>query len=311
MKKFLYKMIILTLPFFVINLCYVSTNYWKSENNVRKFNSVPEGIQLANLGPSHTEFGLLYNDFSQYKAFNFALSAQPYFWDYSILQQYHQNFVSNAVILLPICYFMVNARTDDYNQIRPRYYRFLERKYFDKWNAKEFIQYAKFPILSAGNKLFKIFNDIPVEEIDVFNTRTDHLEYDELLEYCQQKYDDATAPEFDKGEEGYQQNLAEVCQLVNLCLDKGLQPVLITVPITTVLNDIYAEQSPNFFPTFYRFISDVQTQFPNVPYFDYSHDTEFSPKFELFADGDHLNVYGAREFTAHVVADLQEAGLLQ
>ena len=130
----------------------------------------------------------------------------------------------------------------------------------------------------------------------------------ELQEYCQKKHDGWRKNE--KGDEGYQLNLAEVCQLIKFCLDNGLQPVLVTTPITTVLNDIYAEDE-DFFTTFYNFIAEVQAQFPGVPYFDYSHDTDFSPKFELFTDGDHLNVYGARAFTARVVADLQNAGLLK
>ena len=308
MKKFLYKMIILTLPFFVINLCYVSTNHWKAENNVWKFNFVPDDIQLANFGSSHGEVNFIYESFPQYKTFNFGISSQRYFWDYGILQQYSDNFVPGAVVLLPISYFGITARPKNYNDVRPRYYRFLEKEYFDMWSLQEWIQYFKLPVLSAGTNLMKCIKDIPPENIDVFNSRTTYMTEDELQEYCQKKHDSWSKN--DKGEEGYKQNLAELYQLVKLCLDNGLQPVLVTTPITTVLNDIY-EKDEDFFKTFYHFISDVQTQFPNVPYFDYSHDTEFSPKFELFADGDHLNVYGAREFTAHVVADLQEAGLLQ
>ena len=314
MKKLALKFLLLILPIiifiFLINARYVSTNHWKAENNVWKFNFVPDDIQLANLGSSHGEVNFIYESFPQYKTFNFGISSQRYFWDYGILQQYIDSFAPNAVVLLPISYFGITTRLTNYDDLRPRYYRFLKKKYFDEWSILGFIRYANIPVLSAGKNIMKCFDDIPPENIDVFNSRTTYMTEDELQEYCVKKYESWTNPENEKGEEGYRQNLEDVCQLVKFCLDNGLQPVLVTTPITTVLNDIY-EKDEDFFKTFYHFISDVQTQFPNVPYFDYSHDTEFSPKFELFADGDHLNVYGAREFTAHVVADLQEAGLLQ
>lgn len=312
MKKLALKLLLLILPvvvfMFMINARYISTNHWKAENNVWKFNFVPDDIQLANLGSSHGAYGFFYDDFSQYRTFNFGLNSQRYFWDYALLQQYIDSFAPNAVVLLPISYFAITGRVENYDELRPRYYRFLKKKYFDTWDLLDSIRYASIPVLSAGKNIKKCFDDIPPEDIDGFNSRTTYMTKAELQEYCQKKHDSWRKDE--KGDEGYQLNLAEVCQLVKFCLDNGLQPVLVTTPITTVLNDIYAEDE-DFFKTFYDFIAEVQSQFPGVPYFDYSHDPDFSPKFELFADGDHLNVYGARAFTARVVADLQNAGLLQ
>ena len=315
MKKFFLKaglFLALCMPsLLILNTMYINTNHWKAENYVWKFNSVPNGIQLANFGSSHGTYDFFYEGFSQYKTFNFALASQRYFWDYGILQQYMSHFDSEAVVLLPISYFGITSRPESYDSLRPRYYRFLEKQYFDRWNVIDAIRYAHLPILSAGKNSMKCFDDVPPESIDFFSSRTAFLEAEELREYCQKKHESWTNPEHEKGEEGYKQNLEEVCLLVDFCLKNGLKPVLITTPITTVLNDIYAQQSPNFFSTFYRFIGDVLARFPDVPYFDYSHDQEFSQNVELFADGDHLNVYGARKFTARVVADLQAAGLLQ
>ena len=83
MKKLVLKFLLLILPIiifiFLINARYVSTNHWKAENNVWKFNFVPDDIQLANFGSSHGEYGFFYDDFSQYKTFNFAVNSQRYF----------------------------------------------------------------------------------------------------------------------------------------------------------------------------------------------------------------------------------------
>ena len=294
----------------LLNMKYVSTNHWKAENNVWKFNFVPDDIEFANFGSSHGELSFIYNDYPEYTTFNFGLKAQTFFWDYGILQQYIDKFAPKAVVILPVSYFWITRRSLDYSGLRLRYYRFLEKDYFDEWNPLELLQYSKFPVLTSGKDIFNCVWDVPSSEIDIFNERTTFLTEDEMLEYCQKRFRDVTLPEDEKGEEGYKQNFAEICQLVKLCLDNDLQPVLVTTPIVTQLNDMY-EDYGNFFETFYNFIAEVQAQFPGVPYFDYSHDTDFSPKFELFTDGDHLNVYGARAFTARVVADLQNAGLLK
>jgi lysophospholipase L1-like esterase len=113
------------------------------------------------------------------------------------------------------------------------------------------------------------------------------------------------------GEEGFSYNKAWVSKIIELCLAHDIQPVLITTPITSVLNTVYAERSPKFFETFYRFTRELQEAYPSVPYFDYSHDPRFENNFSLFFDGDHLNTAGAGKFTAIVVSDLQSRGLLQ
>lgn len=313
MKRLLVKtLLFLALTFAVVlvaNLRYVETNHWKKENNVWKFNFVPDDIQLANFGSSHGEVGFKYDGFPQYTTFNFGLGSQRYFWDYGILRQYADRFAPGAVVLLPVSYFGVTGRTN-YDDLRPRYYRFLRREYFDRWETMEAVRYAQLPVLSAGANLLKCIKDVPPEHIDVFTTRTTHLEGEKLRKYCLNKHQQWTSPNSEGGEEGYLQNHAELCQLVAFCLERGLRPALITTPICTELNDIYAKDE-GFFPTFHRFIADVQAQFPGLPYFDYSHDPEFSPKAELFADGDHLNAPGAELFTARVVADLRKAGLLE
>ena len=210
MKKLALKLLLLILPvvvfMFMINARYISTNHWKAENNVWKFNFVPDDIQLANLGSSHGEYGFFYDDFSQYRTFNFAVSSQRYFWDYALLQQYIDSFAPNAVVLLPISYFAITGRAENYDKLRPRYYRFLKKKYFDTWDLLDSIRYASIPFLSAGKNIKKCFDDIPPEDIDVFNSRTTYMTEAELQEYCQKKHDSWRKNE--KGDEGYQLNLA-------------------------------------------------------------------------------------------------------
>jgi lysophospholipase L1-like esterase len=82
------------------------------------------------------------------------------------------------------------------------------------------------------------------------------------------------------------------------------------MPMTSILNNVYAERLPGFFDTYYRFTREICEKYPGLEFFDYSHDSRFVNDFSLFFDGDHLNAYGAEKFTRIVVADLEASGLL-
>ena len=320
MKKLIMKILLLMIPFtgfiITINHFYVHSNYWKSKDNIYKFYSIPDGITLANVGSSHGEVNWLYEDFPEYTAFNFGVSAQYHNYSYAILKQFITKFHDGAVVLIPISYFEITQVPSEEEQAkkRSRYYRFMAREYMeevDEWMYWDYFRYAVFPILSArDNEISKIVFDIPAEKIDIFWNRTTHRTGKDLERYCLDKHKRWTDPKMEKGDTGFAYNFQAVCTLIDFCRKNGLVPVLITTPITDVLNR-YFEQTDGFFDVFYRFTSKLQEKYPDIRYFDYSHDNDFSPYHELFFDGDHLNVYGAKAFTARVIADLKNALILK
>ena len=321
MKKLLVKLLLLFVPFIVVlpvlNYFYVRSNYWKAKDNVYKFNFVPDGIELANVGSSHGALHFIYDDFPEYVTFNFGLDAQRHHYSYALLRQFSEHFRKGAIVLIPISYFEITQcpSTNEIEKRRLVYYRFLKRKYMkevDAWNFADYLRFAKFPILSAGFSMFRLYKmplDIPAERINVFWNRTTYLDENKLKAICSKKYSVWTAVETEHGEKGFQYNFAAVCTLIDFCTAHSFVPVLYTAPITDVLNE-YFEQHNGFFDTFYRFTTELQKKYPDIKYFDYSHDEEFSPKHTLFTDGDHLNVYGAKAFTARVITDLKNARVL-
>jgi hypothetical protein len=163
------------------------------------------------------------------------------------------------------------------------------------------------PVLTAGPNLIHIIKDNPSS----WEFKT--MAGDELIKYCEEKHKSWTTDtkiEFEAGEEGFAYNKQLAGQIIEFCYAHDIQPVLISTPVTSVLNKIYAERSPDFFDTFYRFTRELQEYYPNLPYFDYSHDPRFEDDFPLFRDGDHLNIFGAEKFTAIVVSDLRASGIL-
>jgi hypothetical protein len=297
----------------LLNYFYTRTNYYVQNiaSDVQKFYNVPEHIQLANIGSSHGTESFDYSNVP-YTSFNFALTSQLFFYDYAILKQYITRFKKNAVLLIPISYFQITRKKIDFQDQRDRYYHFLAGKYMDSYSIKKKLLIS-FPVLTTNPNILIEFivNDIsPVPPISpAFKTMTEP----ELIEYCTAKHKAWNTDgkyDFEAGEEGFFHNKKLVSQIVEFCYANDIQPVLITTPITSILNNIYAEKSPGFFDTFHRFTQELQETYPGLIYLDYSHDPRFENDFSLFGDGDHLNIIGRKKFTAIVISDLQTSGLL-
>ena len=312
MKRFIIKLSVLV--FFVcllvalINQLYMQTNYWKSENYVNQFDDVPYYLELGNVGSSHGLYSFMCDAVPEIKSANLALSSQPYFYDLKMLEKYIDHFEKNAVVIILISYFEITRRPD-YSPYRCRYYRLLEKEDLDSWSLKDYIWFKKIPLFSANQNIWKIIHDISTEQMSPYYKRTSYLEEDELKDYCIEKHKSWTSADREKGQEGYNQNLKEVSAIIDLCLSHNLKPVLMTTPVTDVLNEIY-ENDGNFFPVFKQFTDELLKKYDGLEYFDYSKDEYFSKNHKLFMDGDHLNNFGAEEFTKKVVFDLQSAGYL-
>ena len=291
-----------------MNLLYTNTNYWKNTTaiSILKFLNVPENIQLANVGSSHGHASFDYSDVP-YKSFNFALDDQYYLYDYAIVKQYVNKFDKNAVLLIPVSYFEITRIRTDFKDQRARYYRFLDKKNMDDYSIQEKMLYAVVPVLTAGGTIMFIVKDLPASNKSMLMTEP------ELVEYSINKHESWTTDSeyvFEAGEEGFSYNKFLVSQMVEFCYAHEIQPVLVTTPITSVLNNIFWEKTPDFFDDFYRFTRELQEAYPSLPYFDYSHDPRFENDFSLFRDADHFNINGAKKFTAVVISDLQTGGLL-
>ena len=310
MQKIFLKIIILFLLVFssltVFNLLYTRTNYWKNTvtNAISKFKNVPEGIQLANVGSSHGVHSFDYNDVPC-QSFNFALGAQLYLYDYAILRQYADRFSKNAILLIPISYFQINLLKNDFSDQRARYYHFLDKEYMDFYSISEKMSLTFYPVLSAGITLKFIIKD---EQSTLKFLTEPELMSDGIAKH--RNFTIGGNVGFDAGEDGFFHNKLLISQIIEFCYDHDIRPVLVTTPITSVLNDIFKEKTPAFFDNFYRFTRELQEAYPSLLYFDYSHDPRFENDFSLFRDSDHLNIDGAKKFTAVVISDLQTRGLL-
>lgn len=100
-------------------------------------------------------------------------------------------------------------------------------------------------------------------------------------------------------EEDKKQNLID---LITLCKERNITPVLITTPYTVYYNQYV---SADFLYEFYSVINEIALEY-GVSYYDYSHDERFQTNLKYFGDADHLNGEGAVYFTSLLTEEVAE-----
>ena len=90
--------------------------------------------------------------------------------------------------------------------------------------------------------------------------------------------------------------------LITLCKENNITPVLITTPFTVYYNQYV---SADFLYEFYTVINDIALEY-GISYYDYSHDERFQTNLKYFGDADHLNPDGAVYFTGLLTEEVAE-----
>jgi len=87
-----------------------------------------------------------------------------------------------------------------------------------------------------------------------------------------------------------------VVKLIRLCKDINARPILIIPPYLREYIEEIENKESGFFEEFDEILEDIINQ-TDVECYDYSRDERFLDSYDLFMNADHLNIYGAREFT--------------
>ena len=308
MKSFLKTTVIyfliLALIAVTINGIYVALG----KNNiygVEKFDHVSDGIQVSNFGSSHGLCGFNYEDINDRSCFNFALSAQSLSYDSRLLKYYQDKLAKDGTTYVVVSYFSLFGKneidTDSFASKNLRYYRFLPSEYIKEYDAKTQIFTKYLPVLSRGSGLINDFLNRNTDDenwqrtADLIDVSDDALR--KYKEHVVADKLDAT------GERIYnQEEIEALYEIIRLCREKGVEPVLVTTPFLSEYTDTIAANDPEFFEEF-RALVDQIVQDTGVRYYDYSRDERFIYDYSLFRDTDHMNKEGARRFTGILIEE--------
>lgn len=259
-------------------------------------------VQIGNLGSSHGMYNFSYDNIMEkgYVCFNFANTSQSFNYDYAVLKEYIRYMDENSVLFIPISYFSFNnevVNSVEAEAMSVRYYHFLSPKNIPDYNFYVDLTTHKFPVLTAGEDILKIFPDLTTV-LTVHAAESD-IDVGEFARVAGERY----SRHFDNKDEYFMpERIEELYDIIELCKENDITPVLITTP----LSEYYADLVPQeFLQEFNETIEKIASD-TSVNYYDYSHDDRFYGNLDHFSDADHLTEEGAAYFTDILWDEVEE-----
>lgn len=290
-KKFSLLLLICALAAGAANLAFYLVKGSLTPASVKRFLDAPKQIQVANLGSSHGQNGFSYLHHPELGAVNLAYGYQTLDQDERILKNYIDRFAKGSTLYIPISSFSLIGETptrSDILALNRRFYYFMRRDLIADFSWREWLA-AMSPGLFYPSWLAEHWNTDEFDEVADRTTNADEAQRDaettvqgHILMY--------------KTAEGYaprQENVDCLTRMVDLCQERGITPVLITTPFLREFN----ERIPEDFLAMQLSFLDSYTAEQGIVYLDFSRDSRFINRYDLFINSTHLNSDGALIFT--------------
>lgn len=300
MKKFILKLFLMSCCVIVVFLCLNEFYRMKNENDVNhtaKFLDIPHEIQVANLGSSHGLLGFCYDDVNtDCTCFNFGLESQSLDYDNRLLHYYQNDLSKGGTLFIIISYFSFygedESTKEDYEALNQRYYDILPEEYIKGYRLKNMIL-SRFPLLTAKEKSIQVFFGNSCDHNEELWNRCTNAQ--EALEDAVSAYERHIGCKYDNsGNLIYNEaNIHAVYEIVSLCREKGIRPILVTTPYMNEYNQLVPD---SFLAQFHEKINEIKSELC-IEYYDYACDLRFVNDYSLFMNSDHLNQTGAKKFT--------------
>lgn len=329
LKKLSAKLFFLLIPFVALNVIYINSGYLKIKYDMGKFDSVPENLQVANLGSSHGYIAFDYSieEFKDKSCFNFALQQQTLDFDSAIFKQYINNFRENSLLIICLSPFETNGTPNYETDVNSklRYYDFLKPRYFGNFSLREWFSYKYLSLFSSPHPIKETVNILDNIRRNAFQKNKSDFYFptaDLPAEVMGASYADVPPAEKEiqasklvkhwvntmpPSRKGMESNFNYIDTILELCKARKIKTAVITTPISReVFNAL--DQEKAYYPLA-AFMDELSSKYPKTLFLNYT-DLYFDAPF-LLGDNNHLNRTGAKNFSKTLYKDLQDAGFLE
>lgn len=289
----------------IINQLYKSTTYYlNSMSQVKKFNYVPDNIQLANTGSSHAKYALQYSP--DLNAFNFALQPQSLSYDFRIIKQYISKMQKGCRIALVIDNFSFCFVDYENDRANTKYYFFLDKQYILNYTALKKLIKLKFPLLDNLKNVRYVFKDISETVEDTIDIEKKCMEEAQKRiegwqkQFGMEKFDLKSVTKDMRC--SFETNVKIVNDMILFCQEHDLMPVIVIPPISEILKKMIPSDLLD--GCLYDNIKKANSM--NIPILDYSNDIRFA-NCDLYTNSDFLNEKGQKKFYDVFIKDMEAA----
>lgn len=304
MKKFIFKLSLYALLILALTVCinalYIRLDQSDSDST-SKFKSIPENIEICNLGSSHGLYGYDYQDIADnYTCFNFALVSQTLSYDYRLLDYYQDNLKKGCVVIINISYFSflgsAEEKNADFESKNKRYYKILDKSHIKQYSAQTDF-YKDYPALNDGVELIRAFTGrLMVDQHPEWNQTADDIDLQKDVEAANERHLGTNQIDDEGNVIINQEEIDALYLIIQMCKENEWIPILVTTPFLSEYSSFAWTNHTDALNTVYEIIDEVQKN-TGIAYYDYSLDERINSRHDLFMNGDHLNKDGARKYT--------------
>ena len=296
--------------FLTLNYLYTHSLFYRSLEGVIQYDSIQSDLQIVNFGASHAANGIDYSVCPEYRSFNFAFGSQSLYFDSLVFDKYKEHFGQDCVVIFDIFYASLYSDPKfRFQETLPRYSRVLDIDKIPDVTFEDLLIFRYFPVLGAQKRLIRIF---------VKNERVEQKNPALFLNDSEAAAFSGDGWLYETGAERAREHLTEITDVVpeeadaflhmlELCKENHWKAVVVSTPLTIYYHSAF---STELLDMFHNDLSELLSNYPGVPYLDYTTDERFYDQLQYFTDVDHLNYEGRIMFTAILVDDLKQMGLL-
>lgn len=302
----------------ILNKLYKHTNHWKNQflfqkkfiSNSEYRNNISRNFDVVNLGSNPALYGLFYE---KVRGQNWATGSQGLPMDFEVLKYFHSYIKNDGYVLIPIMPFTAISQ---YIKNKPDYW---DLSYYTKFasildgaqvdalpNGKKIQRNLRYPIIYNLRLVRYILHDVePNKSCDIAEQQMTSLELEQdarkWINGWKKEFDAKNMKEFfnDRYRPYKKESLDILKQMIDFCLERNLNPVLITIPISSFLSAHFSAEFRQ--RMLVDFIKSVNVR--NIKVLDYMFDDSLSDA-SLYMDSFLLNLRGRKIFTTKVMTDL-------
>lgn len=300
---------------FILNALYKRTNDYRNifadTEKFRNDDSIPNGLQLVNLGSNHPKFGFHYDGLNV-KAMNWAVGPQSLEYDFAILRKECHHLADNAVVLIPICVLEMFLYRHPFGE-HLKYYGILPKDDIVGYTQKTKNTHIDYPLLFHPKKIKRLIKDVPAVTnnllIDTNPMNETQLKADaDFWINCWNREFDIDINNLvlsDINKTNIKRNIHLLNEMIQFCLDRKLRPVICILPVTDYLGSRFSEDFVK--NQILAYVNEANTQ--KCPVLNHLKDSRFTDS-SLYINSFFFNLQGRKQFTKMIIEELKDNQIL-
>ena len=295
----------------ILNALYKRTNAFQNHFiDIKKFQRLrdEDRFDIVNLGSNHPKFAFDYSD-TGVKGMNWAVGPQTFMYDFAILKKYKKHLNSGAKVIIPVCplkFFLLDTQVNNL----VKYYRIFSKHEMPNYDIKQKISEYILPVFRHPLRAKRIIRDVRADNRLLLTENP--LNKEQIAKDATSWIEGCWNPEFNidvenmsplskANQKSIEGNIRILSEIIQYCIDNGLQPVLTMLPVTKELSAKFSEEFIQ--QHILKYIKESNKQ--GAPVLYYLKDERFANP-DFYINSFFMNAVGRKYFTRIFVNELNK-----